>query len=822
MIVGTIEIRVRRHLLYTYTDGNTIEAGDTMQIGSGREYRVVDIVDVDHSIQAKPLAILLKVNDRLVVHYSDIYPMLLRTRAIEPHKQPAPVLIAERAIQGDIDALFHLAFLFREGDGLTQDVDKARDLFRKAAELGHAPAACEYADLLPEIEENFSERHKWYEISARFGHVYAMRRLKKIYMCGQGVEKNEAMAEYWATHAEAFHEVGGDWESLQLTRISAIRQASIPGDFKSWYEWGMTIVNSKQNFRNILVAVEFLEMSAACGFALAQFQLAKIYLEGKLMRKNFDAALKFLRAASAQNESKALCRLAIINLQYEGSDFSISNGLKLLEKASCNGDFFGQDLLRRFSEGNDGQALTKEAKIVYNDFLLKRRALFDYAVGLEKNIQLRHQRFEFYKNAADMGLGDAQYKIAEMSALGDGIQQDWAQAEKYYRLAFNNSECNNQIQAGYILARIHELGLAGSPKIDFALHCYGVTAYRGHAESSYRIATIMKGFYDKGEQELLGNKLHYRKYLSDAANLGHEMAKLELEELPELASSFSSTNQYSEFGYLRALYDEFISYSGERVWEDVFLPQWASLTQTRKYYESIKNRDCGRKPWPDLFGSESYDLYCLSRLSDKMLLGLQSENLDGNLPVISLKNYMSFFNHIGFDVVEPTEFHPFNCEIVEVVESEDLTISIVEQIWPAIMLGNMMFARAGVKVRSPRHLFAKGVADRSILFWSYHRKNRRCMDMSIGWGHNSQWSTNFRRDFDLGDRYVYNVDESRSLNLKTVIEDDDALNIMPLTDRIDFLRYRCFTKMIHASYVGDFNWPYSTYSDYFEEVKERI
>lgn len=108
----------------------------------------------------------------------------------------------------------------------------------------------------------------------------------------------------------------------------------------------------------------------------------------------------------------------------------------------------------------------------------------------------------------------------------------------------------------------------------------------------------------------------------------------------------------------------------------------------------------------------------------------------------------------------------------------------------------MMFSRAGVRVRAPRTLLTPGVADQSVLHWSYRRRYRRSWDRSYGWGHNSQWGTDLRRDFDLGDRYIYNVDAARRRDLRKLPEDFKDEDGMSRADMIELLRHRCITRPI--------------------------
>ncbi|MES2041946.1 MAG: hypothetical protein V4495_29380 [Pseudomonadota bacterium] len=209
------------------------------------------------------------------------------------------------------------------------------------------------------------------------------------------------------------------------------------------------------------------------------------------------------------------------------------------------------------------------------------------------------------------------------------------------------------------------------------------------------------------------------------------------------------------------------------------------------------------------------NLYCASRLSDLMLLSFQPGDLDCADIGTTVENYIELFTHLGFDVMEPRQFHAFSCEVVEVVQSEDAPAEIIEILWPAVTLGNMMLARAGVRVKAPSHILTKGIADRSCLYWTYRRKYRHANDLSHGWGGNSQWGTDFRRDFDLGDRYAYNVDGGSTIvDLRNPIPELELMEDINTADRINLLKHRCLTNIVRDSDTD--YWPYY---DYYEEAK---
>jgi hypothetical protein len=70
----------------------------------------------------------------------------------------------------------------------------------------------------------------------------------------------------------------------------------------------------------------------------------------------------------------------------------------------------------------------------------------------------------------------------------------------------------------------------------------------------------------------------------------------------------------------------------------------------------------------------------------------------------------------------------------------------------------MLLVRAGVRVRAGRDVLDPDVAATSCLYWAWWRRNHRVFDLSHGWGANSQWGTDFRRDYWVDGELHYNVD----------------------------------------------------------------
>lgn len=126
----------------------------------------------------------------------------------------------------------------------------------------------------------------------------------------------------------------------------------------------------------------------------------------------------------------------------------------------------------------------------------------------------------------------------------------------------------------------------------------------------------------------------------------------------------------------------------------------------------------------------------------------------------------------------------------------------------------MMFCRAGVRIRGGERYVRKDLAEHSRLYWAFVHYNRHAVDSSHGWGHNSQWSTNFRRDYVDNDAYYYNVDGGRDIHAETIevsSEPNEMSNpLLTLPMRIELLTNRCFIRT-----------PERSFDEYYDDVTYR-
>lgn len=279
----------------------------------------------------------------------------------------------------------------------------------------------------------------------------------------------------------------------------------------------------------------------------------------------------------------------------------------------------------------------------------------------------------------------------------------------------------------------------------------------------------------------------------------------------------------------RELHARIVEHQGEGVFDALLMPQIAPARQllgTLASHAHLPERP-GEKPVEEL-----WQWYALSRVSDRLLLGTQASSecyvspQQAAQPVgdwwryglATKEQYREFFAALGFAPFGFLPFSPFHHEIVEVAEDPALTESLVVDhvFWPGLMFGEMLFARAGVRVRCPAGHFQKAIAENSLLYFAYDRLRRKTEDLSDGWGSNSQWRTSFRRDYDSGGMLYYNVDGEHPLGPDYEASFNPAgqgtYGHWTVEERIELLTHRCF---VRCPKDDTDCWPYD---DTFQEA----
>jgi hypothetical protein len=236
----------------------------------------------------------------------------------------------------------------------------------------------------------------------------------------------------------------------------------------------------------------------------------------------------------------------------------------------------------------------------------------------------------------------------------------------------------------------------------------------------------------------------------------------------------------------RLLIDRLLGYAGTAAFDELLLP-WIDAHPGEPAWLAAFAARTGT-PVPPATLEERWRLYALSRLCE-----LLREATWGRAHFrLTPAQFHAFAARLGLDVSEPADYAPFHHEIVRVQPAADpyRPPRVLAFDWPCLMLGDMLFMRAGVEVEAGSEVLRPGIADGATLYWTYARDARPTHDLAHGWGSNSAWRSAFRRDYRGGADFHFNVDGTVDL----ACVDPDARDEYGLTrdERIELLVNRSF------------------------------
>ena len=269
------------------------------------------------------------------------------------------------------------------------------------------------------------------------------------------------------------------------------------------------------------------------------------------------------------------------------------------------------------------------------------------------------------------------------------------------------------------------------------------------------------------------------------------------------------------------LFKSILNYEGTSLHSEVLLP-WLKENQFEiaNWLTRFKLFDNSAK----IDVEDLWELYALSRINDVLLLNFQSQP-NPNLKISHIE-YLDFFNQLGFTTIEEMDFHPFYHEIVGVTPI-GIKPHIESSKWSGLMLGNMLFSRAGVCISSNNQYIEKNISENSTLYWAYTRSSRSCYDLSHGWGSNSQWRTKFRRDYKSEHGLLYNVDATEDITYANLEAEENQLT---REDFIELIRHRCMVKCSQDSsdlfpfnfkFTENFSRPLTNHPNIFTRLRNK-
>jgi uncharacterized protein len=188
---------------------------------------------------------------------------------------------------------------------------------------------------------------------------------------------------------------------------------------------------------------------------VSKFFLALMYLRGEGVARDEARGLKFLRSSADEGYSAAQYLLG--QRYFYGLGLTRDKGLAMsyLRAASADNDFRAVILLKIIAKGSRGEKKDREGIVA--------------AV----------------KRSAKSNVSDAQYTLAFMSLIGDGVPKDGAEEVRWYRAA-----AGKNARAAFMLSLMYQSGDGVPRDTGEAFRLMRIAAEKGDSRAQYYLGTF--------------------------------------------------------------------------------------------------------------------------------------------------------------------------------------------------------------------------------------------------------------------------------------------------------------------------------------------
>ena len=462
---------------------------------------------------------------------------------------------------GNVYAMYRLAHMYEEGTSKsTKRPDRAFYYYKKAAELGYAPAKADFDRFCSEnptvvaryyasadsTESNTEKAFELYRTAAESGNASAMLHTAKCYYEGIGTEKDEALAYHWACRAKhAGQHVSLEFGRHIITYPDEIQESeliSYLGKNRShpWalYALGCCVETGFCIDKDEALAGTLYYNAAEGDYRWAHFAVARYYEQTSSLAKDISYAYDQYLTALLEEDQLAVQYFSSHMGEYmqKAAASPRSNALDCLI-AYCTEKGYG-------TETNHQAAFEAYKALADNGYVPAIRL---YGRCMEQGIGTRpdtEAALNLYLTAAKANYGPA---MCDAGRCMEMYHSNILQAKLWYSSAAGkkNSEgifylgkltCKSDLNSG--LAHILTAAEAENPKAQFFLGNYyensgdldtALVWYRRAADGDYTDAEVSIGKYYLRSSEPAQKRIAF-EYFSHASRKGNSDAMLHAAE----------------------------------------------------------------------------------------------------------------------------------------------------------------------------------------------------------------------------------------------------------------------------------------------------
>ena len=375
-----------------------------------------------------------------------------------------------------------LGQMYRDGEGVDQSYQQARELFELAARQGYAMAQYILGQMYQKgqgVDQSYERAKEYYKAAARQGHAEAQNNLGGLYANGQGVEKSfETARELWMKSAEQGQEnaIKGlqDLDEIEgrttpsftppkrcstcdapKTSTHKLRNCKCKGAQYCDAECQKSQWKShKKEHRRLCKEMNLVNTE---GEMKEEVVVEEVEEEGETKET---ATATATADSQQQEEEEDVCPVCIEALQKDSGKF--------IRYSCC-----GKGIHMWCDAGIDASNLSQEQK----DSCPLCRA---------KHPSSNEERIERLRPWVEKGKAWAQSMLGEMYRDGEGVDQSYQQARELYNLAASQGDASAQ----YDLGVMYQEGQGVDQSYEKAAEYYEAAARQGNANAQGNLAVL--------------------------------------------------------------------------------------------------------------------------------------------------------------------------------------------------------------------------------------------------------------------------------------------------------------------------------------------
>ncbi len=362
------------------------------------------------------------------------YQLARSLHKAERHNE-ALALYSKAGEQGFALAQRSVGFMYANANGVAQDLPKAANWIRQAAERCDVDAQFTLGTMYANgqgVEKNDTTSLHWIRSAASQNHPEARTRLKEIETGTSVRDGGDKLG------------VGDYTESRHIEQLLKSHEVDVVDAFL------------RQDYQ---VVLETIRPFAEQGTASAQILLGYLYRTGLGVSRDDVEAVEWYKKAAEQSDPNAQYLLGYMHQRGLGVPQYFAQALQLYRKSAGQGV-----AAARLSLG----------------------VMYDRALGIPRD---HEEALTHFFSAAEAGLAGAQHHLAAAYEAGDGVPRDYDEALKWYRLA----AAQNFARSQHSLGGMYSQGNGVTRDFDEAVKWYRLAADQGLSEAQFSLAKALAG-----------------------------------------------------------------------------------------------------------------------------------------------------------------------------------------------------------------------------------------------------------------------------------------------------------------------------------------